>query len=415
MNTKKIICLLLILFLFSCTNDTVSSESPKPEETEEAIEPEIYIAPTVKIISVSAGENHTLALDDKGQVWAWGDNLYGQVGDGNFTNYLDFPQLEPEDEYYYDENINRRKDIDNDVYTPKLIMDNVKEIFARAFGSFAITNDNKLYAWGKNDLTPEINATPTYIMDDVLYVDSSYNYNMPQTFIIKTDNTLWFAGPIGFLNEGTFYSEPVCLYENVKKAVFDDSWPTGIVILTTDNRLISYAPEVMNSNNFIFKEITGLNNVVDISAGAEQVYTLNTSGEVYGWGANGYEGRLGAMGDIYWIDEPIFIAADIKKILHGQMFITNENTLLVWGTIYWAYDSRTTQGQVGAGITDELIVYGKTPVEILNNIAIADGRRFHFIAVNNDGIVYTWGNNFYGQLGNGTSEDIIIPTPIIFP
>jgi hypothetical protein len=34
------------------------------------------------IYQVSAGPTHTLALDKDGHVWAWGDNSYGQLGDG---------------------------------------------------------------------------------------------------------------------------------------------------------------------------------------------------------------------------------------------------------------------------------------------------------------------------------------------
>ena len=32
------------------------------------------------IVAVSAGNDHSLALDEKGQVWAWGRNHHGQVG-----------------------------------------------------------------------------------------------------------------------------------------------------------------------------------------------------------------------------------------------------------------------------------------------------------------------------------------------
>ena len=39
-----------------------------------------------KIISISAGENHTVALDEEGKVYAWGNNEYGQLGDGTTTN-----------------------------------------------------------------------------------------------------------------------------------------------------------------------------------------------------------------------------------------------------------------------------------------------------------------------------------------
>lgn len=41
-----------------------------------------------KIVQIAAGENHTLALDDKGNVWAWGRNNYYQLGTTSSNNSL---------------------------------------------------------------------------------------------------------------------------------------------------------------------------------------------------------------------------------------------------------------------------------------------------------------------------------------
>jgi alpha-tubulin suppressor-like RCC1 family protein len=40
------------------------------------------------IVDVRAGGEHSLALDSSGNVWAWGDNEYGEVGDGSYENVL---------------------------------------------------------------------------------------------------------------------------------------------------------------------------------------------------------------------------------------------------------------------------------------------------------------------------------------
>ncbi len=53
------------------------------------------------IIAISAGESHSLALDSTGMVWAWGANYYGQVGvdiastDNGGTNYIRFHSTVP--------------------------------------------------------------------------------------------------------------------------------------------------------------------------------------------------------------------------------------------------------------------------------------------------------------------------------
>ena len=40
----------------------------------------------IKIKQISAGKSHTVALDENGKVWTWGNNEYGQLGDGTTTN-----------------------------------------------------------------------------------------------------------------------------------------------------------------------------------------------------------------------------------------------------------------------------------------------------------------------------------------
>jgi len=44
------------------------------------------------IVGITNGHNHYLALDSGGGLWAWGDNSYGQLGDGT-TNYSATPIL----------------------------------------------------------------------------------------------------------------------------------------------------------------------------------------------------------------------------------------------------------------------------------------------------------------------------------
>jgi alpha-tubulin suppressor-like RCC1 family protein len=37
------------------------------------------------IVAISAGNEHCMALDNHGRVWAWGDNYYGQLGNSSVS------------------------------------------------------------------------------------------------------------------------------------------------------------------------------------------------------------------------------------------------------------------------------------------------------------------------------------------
>ena len=69
------------------------------------------------------------------------------------------------------------------------------------------------------------------------------------------------------------------------------------------------------------------------------------------------------------------------------------------GTVYSWGDN--TYGQLGNGTTTNSL----TPimVNIDNVMDIAAGDR-HSIALKNDGTVWTWGRNNYGEIGDGTGS-----------
>jgi alpha-tubulin suppressor-like RCC1 family protein len=90
--------------------------------------------PLTGIVQVSAGPEHTLALDSQGCVWAWGNNAAGALGDNTTTNQKMAVQVKAPSGTGFLGNIVKVSaggDSTNGV-------------------SFAIAADGTVYAWGRN-------------------------------------------------------------------------------------------------------------------------------------------------------------------------------------------------------------------------------------------------------------------------
>eukprot|EP00941_MAST-03F_sp_MAST-3F-sp1_P001298 g1298.t1 len=84
----------------------------------------------VDIVSVACGESHTLALSSTGEVWSWGKGEYGRLGIGGSSD-SSLPEL---------------VDLLNEMENPK-----ATAIAAGHSSSFAVMEDGKCFAWGRND------------------------------------------------------------------------------------------------------------------------------------------------------------------------------------------------------------------------------------------------------------------------
>src|SRR5262249_54438235 len=77
---------------------------------------------------------------------------------------------------------------------------------------------------------------------------------------------------------------------------------------------------------------------------------------------------------------------------------------------------RNVTGQLGDGTSTNRT----TPVPVLNlaNVTVLGGGAFHSLAVESDGSVWAWGNNTFGQVGNGTTSGpgntgVFTPTQVL--
>jgi alpha-tubulin suppressor-like RCC1 family protein len=145
------------------------------------------ITSTTNIVSVSAGYNHSLALDDDGNVYTWGNNLRGQLGDG-----LDEPEAKDRTSPY---NISIEQNVRNTPLAGKVI----KQICAGGYHSLALDEDGKLYVWGngiQGQLGDGLKAQSSFPseVDDNEKVITSIQAGEAHTMVLDKDGDVYAWG-----------------------------------------------------------------------------------------------------------------------------------------------------------------------------------------------------------------------------
>jgi len=147
-------------------------------------------------------------------------------------------------------------------------------------------------------------------------------------------------------------------------------------------------------------EVTGISNIVQVSAGYLHSLALKADGTVWSWGAN-CQGQLGTGNNFYQISPTqVTGLANIIKIAAGgnnSMAIDISGNLWAWGNNEF--------GQLGNGTTNNSNIPALVPgMTNVSHISLGPSVYNHSVALKNDGTVWAWGLNLFGQLGNGTTS-----------
>lgn len=155
--------------------------------------------------------------------------------------------------------------------------------------------------------------------------------------------------------------------------------------------------------------------VVAIAASDYQSYALDSNGKVYAWGNN----AVGGIGDGTTTARSVPVAVDVSGVLSGKVIVAITAmpagclALSSAGKVYgWGANS---YGQLGDGTTTHRL----TPVA-LDMSGVLSGKTVTAIeagsggglAIGSDGRAYAWGDNSYGQLGDGTTTRRTSPVAV---
>jgi alpha-tubulin suppressor-like RCC1 family protein len=221
--------------------------------------------------AVAAGEFHSLVLTADGVVWAWGENNFGQIGDGTGSNRP----------------------------TPVQVLTNVKAIAAGRYFSLAIKQDGTVWRWGEGTGT-----TPTQVsgLTDAVAIAAGQSHQLA----VKADGTVWAWGTnnAGQLGDGTTTNRTtpvqviglrgvrrVAAGEDFSLAVEDDGAAGGWAWAWGVNNAGQLADGTTLSKS-IATRIANLSGVADVAAGRAFGLARLADGTVRSWGDNQY-GQLG--------------------------------------------------------------------------------------------------------------------------
>jgi alpha-tubulin suppressor-like RCC1 family protein len=170
-----------------------------------------------------------------------------------------------------------------------------------------------------------------------------------------------------------------------------------------------------NSGSNVPVQVSSLTGITDIAGGGGHSLALKNDGGVWAWGRNSY-GQLG-NGTNTDSNVPVQVSGltGITAIAGAEpgyhsLALKNDGTVWDWGL--------NDNGQLGNGTNTN----SNVPVQVnsLTGItAIAAGGDWiftggwsHSLALKNDGTIWAWGDNYFGQLGNGTNTDSNVPVQV---
>ncbi|MCS3531285.1 T9SS type A sorting domain-containing protein [Chryseobacterium sp. JUb7] len=242
-------------------------------------------------------------------------------------------------------------------------------------------------------------------------VSSGYIHSMG----LKADGTLWTWGENaqGQMGDGTIVSKKIPTQigtaNNWVKIAAGYLHSVGLksngTLWTWGMNSSGQLGDGTITNKTVPTQIGTATDWVSIAAGDNYTVALKSNGTLWAWGYNLY----GQLGDGTTVNRmtPVQIgtATDWLIIAPGS-----QHTLAIKanGTLWsWGYN---INGQLGNGNTNNSL--SPTQIGTATNWKSVSAGFFHSLGLKTDGTLWAWGDNNYGQMGNGTLNDSYIPIQI---
>lgn len=291
--------------------------------------------------TLAVGDFHTLAVRRDGTVWGWGSNHYGQLGIGNSQPGTMVP-----------------------VQVRGLSA--VRALSANSFQSVAVRHDGSVWTWGRNGMQQSAQPLRVAGLADARTVAAGADYFLA----VRNDGSVWGWGNNNF---GTLGERPALQGQPAR--------------------------------------VNGIDKAVSVAAARYHAMALRSDGSVWTWGTNlyaqmGVEGYRLAPTRVNGLPLPANGASGVRQIAAGaynSAVLYSDGSVWTWGANHY--------GQIGDGST----IHRKAPVRLhtIGNVvamAVSDGFVIYLQA---DGMAQGVGANSSGALGNNTRSNTALPLPVL--
>ena len=147
-----------------------------------------------------------------------------------------------------------------------------------------------------------------------------------------------------------------------------------------------------------------------VDAGETTACGIDEDGALWCWGAGEY-GQLG-VGQQMLSESPVRVGEDtwrsVEVGFHYTCGIKTDDTLWCWG---WQMGGAIGDGVIGDGVVDTPQQVGDATWQSVS-ASHAGPDETHTCGVQTDGTLWCWGQNYLGQLGDGTELDTGEPVPV---
>ena len=267
-----------------------------------------------------------------------------------------------------------------------------------SYHSFGLTSDGRIYAWGRNT-SGELGIGTTLARSNVPIAVKTTGTPMDGKVVKQVEGGGRYEGShsIALASDGTVYTWGLNQYGQLGNN-------------TTTNSRSPIAVQVAGT------PLAG-KTIVQIAAGADHSLALDSDGALYAWGSNAY-GQLG-NGTTTNSSVPVAVkiagtplaGKTIVQIAAGanhNMVLTSDGAVYTWGWNYHGQLGNNTKTNSNTIVAVQTI---STPIAGKKIVKIAAGQG-HSLALTDDGMVYTWGRNDTGQLGNNATTDVMLPVTV---